>query len=178
MREEFQCTVMWNFPVSNDKLSTGEHFCKNLEEGARKNVIGVHIYVALSTSILPTQHLLAEKVIKFGQMSFPDKWQLPILLGFVLSLAIFIYKLLVQFVNIHLSLYYKLGGLYIIFYFQEEKHLYRAIKFSEWCYDYTRDHEEHPPDRPLSLYEGISGPLYLLIDIQKPLEAKFPGFTL
>ncbi|XP_018560773.1 lanC-like protein 2 [Anoplophora glabripennis] len=61
---------------------------------------------------------------------------------------------------------------------KEEKHLYRAIKFAEWCLAYSREHEEHPPDRPLSLYEGIAGPMYLLLDIQKPMEAKFPGFTL
>ncbi|XP_022918485.1 lanC-like protein 2 [Onthophagus taurus] len=58
------------------------------------------------------------------------------------------------------------------------KHLYRAIKFAEWCIDYTKEHEEHEPDRPLSLFEGIAGPMYLLVDIQKPMHAKFPGFTL
>lgn len=62
--------------------------------------------------------------------------------------------------------------------FQDQKQLYRAMKFAEWCLDYTPRHEEHFPDRPLSLYEGIAGPMYLLLDIQKPLEAKFPGFTL
>ncbi|KAF2895694.1 hypothetical protein ILUMI_10474 [Ignelater luminosus] len=61
---------------------------------------------------------------------------------------------------------------------KDEKHLYRAIKFAEWCINYTKDHEEHSPDRPLSLFEGIAGPMYLLLDIQKPMEAKFPGFTL
>ncbi|KAG5891381.1 hypothetical protein JTB14_020110 [Gonioctena quinquepunctata] len=61
---------------------------------------------------------------------------------------------------------------------EEEKHLYRATKFAEWCLDYTKDHEEHSPDRPLSLFEGIAGPMYLLLDIQMPYEAKFPGFTL
>lgn len=52
------------------------------------------------------------------------------------------------------------------------------MKFAEWCIDYTKDHEEYSPDRPLSLFEGISGPMYLYIDMQKPLEAKFPGYTL
>ncbi|XP_074031807.1 glutathione S-transferase LANCL1 [Leptinotarsa decemlineata] len=61
---------------------------------------------------------------------------------------------------------------------KEEKHLYRATKFAEWCLDYSREHEKYPPDRPLSLYEGIAGPMYLILDIQKPYEAKFPGFTL
>lgn len=43
---------------------------------------------------------------------------------------------------------------------------------------YTKKHEQHPPDRPHSLYEGTAGPMYLFLDILKPLEAKFPGFTL
>ncbi|KAF5278469.1 hypothetical protein FQA39_LY05958 [Lamprigera yunnana] len=61
---------------------------------------------------------------------------------------------------------------------QDPKHLYRAIKFAEWCIVYSKEHEEYTPDRPLSLFEGIAGPMYLLIDIQKPMEAKFPGYTL
>ncbi|CAG9760832.1 unnamed protein product [Ceutorhynchus assimilis] len=59
-----------------------------------------------------------------------------------------------------------------------ERHLYRAIKFAEYCLEYTKDREECVPDRPVSLYEGISGPMYLLLDIQDPVNAKFPGFTL
>lgn len=61
---------------------------------------------------------------------------------------------------------------------KEDKFLYRAIKFAEYCLDYTKQKEEHSPDRPVSLYEGISGPMYLLLDIQDPENAKFPGFTL
>ncbi|XP_048522811.1 lanC-like protein 2 isoform X1 [Dendroctonus ponderosae] len=61
---------------------------------------------------------------------------------------------------------------------KDERHLYRAIKFAEYCLDYTKQREECTPDRPMSLYEGISGPMYLLLDIQDPLNAKFPGFTL
>jgi hypothetical protein len=60
----------------------------------------------------------------------------------------------------------------------DEKHLYRAIKFAEWCFEYKRKHVEHTPDRPFSLFEGMSGPMYLFLDIQKPLEAKLPGYTL
>ncbi|RZB66625.1 lanC-like protein 2 [Asbolus verrucosus] len=60
----------------------------------------------------------------------------------------------------------------------DEKHLYRAVKFAEWCFDYSESHVERPPDRPFSLFEGMSGPMYLLLDIQKPMEAKFPGYTL
>lgn len=62
--------------------------------------------------------------------------------------------------------------------FQEDKFLYRAIKFAEYCLDYTKQKEEYSPDRPVSLHEGISGPMYLLLDIQDPENAKFPGFTL
>ncbi|CAH0554962.1 unnamed protein product [Brassicogethes aeneus] len=61
---------------------------------------------------------------------------------------------------------------------QDEKHLYRAIRFAEWCLDYNEAHEETPPDRPLSLFEGIAGPMYFLLDIQRPMDAKFPGFSL
>jgi len=60
----------------------------------------------------------------------------------------------------------------------DEKHLYRAIQFAEWCLAYTKEHEQYSPDRPLSLFEGIAGPMYLLLDIQNPGQAKFPGFTL
>lgn len=61
---------------------------------------------------------------------------------------------------------------------KDVKHLYRAIKFAEWCLDYSPSHELHRPDRPCSLFEGIAGPMYLLLDIQNPMEAKFPGYTL
>jgi len=61
---------------------------------------------------------------------------------------------------------------------KSEKHLYRAIKFAEYCLDYTKQREEYAPDRPMSLFEGMSGPMYLLLDIQDPSNAKFPGFTL
>lgn len=61
---------------------------------------------------------------------------------------------------------------------QERKHLYRATKFAEWCLEYSKQHEELSPDRPLSLFEGIAGPMYFLLDIQQPMEAKFPGFSL
>lgn len=61
---------------------------------------------------------------------------------------------------------------------QDVKHLYRAARFAEWCVAYTKEHEEYTPDRPMSLFEGIAGPMYLLLDIQNPMEAKFPGYTL
>lgn len=61
---------------------------------------------------------------------------------------------------------------------KDMKHLYRAIKFTEWCVAYTREHEEYSPDRPASLFEGVAGPMYLLMDIQDPENSKFPGYTL
>ncbi|XP_011496801.1 PREDICTED: lanC-like protein 1 [Ceratosolen solmsi marchali] len=60
---------------------------------------------------------------------------------------------------------------------KEPKYLYRACKFAEWCLDYERNQTRHP-DRPFSLFEGLAGAIYFLIDMQKPLEAKFPGYTL
>ncbi|KAL3268793.1 hypothetical protein HHI36_007889 [Cryptolaemus montrouzieri] len=61
---------------------------------------------------------------------------------------------------------------------QDEKHLYRAIKYAEWCLDYKKSHEEYSPDTPVSLFEGILGPMYFLLDLKNPMDAKFPGFTL
>ncbi|CAG9862428.1 unnamed protein product [Phyllotreta striolata] len=61
---------------------------------------------------------------------------------------------------------------------QERKHLYRATRFAEWCLNKVNEHEELSPDRPLSLFEGIAGPMYFLLDMQQPMEAKFPGFSL
>ncbi|KAK9744228.1 hypothetical protein QE152_g7953 [Popillia japonica] len=37
------------------------------------------------------------------------------------------------------------------------KHLYRAIKFAEWCVDYTKSHEEYPPDGDI-LWDILEGP--------------------
>lgn len=57
------------------------------------------------------------------------------------------------------------------------KHLYQACKFAEWCMSYGK--QQHlTPDRPLSLFEGVSGAIYFLVDIQDPKQAKFPAFEL
>ncbi|XP_023704705.1 lanC-like protein 2 isoform X2 [Cryptotermes secundus] len=57
------------------------------------------------------------------------------------------------------------------------KHLYRTCKFTEWCMSYGK--QQHlSPDRPLSLFEGVSGAIYFLVDIQEPKQAKFPAFGL
>lgn len=39
------------------------------------------------------------------------------------------------------------------FLLKDEKHLYRACKFAEWCFDYG-SHQSRTPDRPFSLFEG------------------------
>ncbi|XP_069690733.1 lanC-like protein 2 isoform X2 [Periplaneta americana] len=57
------------------------------------------------------------------------------------------------------------------------KHLHRACKFAEWCTSYGKK-QYHTPDRPLSMFEGIAGVIYFLVDIQEPKESKFPAFAL
>ncbi|KDR23212.1 lanC-like protein 2 [Zootermopsis nevadensis] len=57
------------------------------------------------------------------------------------------------------------------------KHLHRACKFAEWCMSYGKQ-QYHTPDRPLSLFEGISGVIHFLVDVQEPKLANFPAFTL
>ncbi|XP_076758502.1 glutathione S-transferase LANCL1 isoform X1 [Xylocopa sonorina] len=57
------------------------------------------------------------------------------------------------------------------------KYLYRACKFAEWCMDYGT-HQIRSPDRPFSLFEGLAGTIYFLIEMQQPLSAKFPGYTI
>ncbi|XP_013409667.1 lanC-like protein 2 [Lingula anatina] len=60
---------------------------------------------------------------------------------------------------------------------QDVKHLHRAIKFAEWCFDYGK-HGCRTPDRPLSLFEGLAGTIYFLADLTNPQKAKFPAFQL
>lgn len=60
---------------------------------------------------------------------------------------------------------------------KDYKHLYRACKFAEWCFDYA-SHQTRLPDRPFSLFEGLAGTIYFLADLQKPSDAKFPGYSL
>ncbi|XP_031826253.1 glutathione S-transferase LANCL1 isoform X2 [Nomia melanderi] len=59
---------------------------------------------------------------------------------------------------------------------KDVKHLYRACKFADWCMDYGT-HQTRSPDRPFSLFEGLAGTIYFLIDMQNPSSAKFPGYT-
>ncbi|XP_076175627.1 lanC-like protein 2 isoform X2 [Ptiloglossa arizonensis] len=59
---------------------------------------------------------------------------------------------------------------------KDMKHLYRACRFADWCMDYGV-HQTRSPDRPFSLLEGLAGTIYFLIDMQNPLSAKFPAYT-
>ncbi|XP_043587372.1 lanC-like protein 2 isoform X2 [Bombus pyrosoma] len=56
------------------------------------------------------------------------------------------------------------------------KYLYKACKFAEWCMDYGT-HQSRSPDRPFSLFEGLAGTIYFLIDLQHPHSAKFPAYS-
>ena len=58
----------------------------------------------------------------------------------------------------------------------EPEYLYKAARFAEWCFDYG-SRGCRTPDRPLSLFEGIAGVIYMLTDlIQGPATAQFPAF--
>lgn len=59
---------------------------------------------------------------------------------------------------------------------KDVKYLYRACKFAEWCTDHGT-HQNRTPDRPFSLFEGLAGVIYFLIDMQHPSGAKFPAYT-
>ncbi|XP_065206559.1 lanC-like protein 2 isoform X2 [Planococcus citri] len=56
----------------------------------------------------------------------------------------------------------------------DPKHLHRATKFAEWCFTYGYK-QAFEPDRPNSLYEGLAGVIYFLVDLQQAEKAKFPG---
>ena len=56
------------------------------------------------------------------------------------------------------------------------RHLRRAKGFCQFIFDYG-NHDCRNPDRPYSLFEGMSGTVYFLDDMEKGTkEAKFPGF--
>ena len=58
----------------------------------------------------------------------------------------------------------------------EAKYLYQAAVFAEWCFEYGK-RGCRAPDRPLSLFEGIAGAIYLLSDLlQNPSNSEFPAF--
>ncbi|XP_072535488.1 lanC-like protein 2 [Salminus brasiliensis] len=60
---------------------------------------------------------------------------------------------------------------------QEQKYLYRACKFAEWCLDYGT-HGCRIPDRPYSLFEGMAGAIHFLSDLAQPQASCFPAFEL
>ena len=58
----------------------------------------------------------------------------------------------------------------------DPKYLYQAAVFSEWCFEYGK-RGCRIPDRPLSLFEGITGTIYLLTELlQNPSTSDFPAF--
>ncbi|XP_011308985.1 lanC-like protein 2 [Fopius arisanus] len=60
---------------------------------------------------------------------------------------------------------------------QDIKYLYQAATFAEWCFSYEK-YQNRIPDRPFSLFEGLAGIIYFLIDLATPSTGKFPGYTL
>lgn len=60
---------------------------------------------------------------------------------------------------------------------KEYQYLYRSAVFAEWCFDYGK-RGCSVPDRPLSLFEGLAGTIYLFSDmIQNTTLATFPAFS-
>lgn len=59
----------------------------------------------------------------------------------------------------------------------DQKYLYQAYKFAEWCIDYGK-HGCRIADAPYSLFEGMAGTIYFLIDLLDPSNARFPAFEL
>uniref|UniRef100_T1IB17 Lanthionine synthetase c-like protein 1 n=2 Tax=Rhodnius prolixus TaxID=13249 RepID=T1IB17_RHOPR len=59
----------------------------------------------------------------------------------------------------------------------QQLHLHRLACFLNWCNTYPNN-EGMRPDRPLSMFEGISGVTYFLIDVQDLLTAAFPAYAL
>lgn len=72
------------------------------------------------------------------------------------------------------------NGYTFIYLFQQTKdikYLYQACKFAEWCFHYD-SHQNRCPDRPFSLFEGLAGVIYFLLDVQQPHLAKFPTYNI
>lgn len=55
----------------------------------------------------------------------------------------------------------------------DSKYLYQAAKFAEWCTDCFKN-RTRTADRPYSLFEGLAGTLYFLVEMLDPLQARFP----
>lgn len=60
----------------------------------------------------------------------------------------------------------------------EDKYLYRALKFAEFLEDQEFKRTARKPDNPFSLYEGLAGTVCFLIDLLNPKQAEFPFFDI
>lgn len=60
----------------------------------------------------------------------------------------------------------------------DHKHLYRAMKFAQFLTNESFLKEARSPDRPFSLFEGLSGTNCFLIDILQPDKAEFPFMSI
>lgn len=60
----------------------------------------------------------------------------------------------------------------------DQKYLYRAIKFGEWCCGDGQSYVSRIADRPYSLFEGLAGTVFYLTDLLNPKDAKFPAFQI
>ncbi|ESO05815.1 hypothetical protein HELRODRAFT_188186 [Helobdella robusta] len=59
----------------------------------------------------------------------------------------------------------------------KEKHLHRALKFAEFIFEYGK-HGCRIADTPYSLFEGMAGTIYFLMNVMHPKYAKFPAFEI
>lgn len=59
----------------------------------------------------------------------------------------------------------------------EQKYLYQACRFAEFCCAYGT-HGCRIADRPYSLFEGMAGTIFFLVDMLSPTQARFPAFEL
>lgn len=60
----------------------------------------------------------------------------------------------------------------------DQKYLFRAVQFASQCVNKDEPHKLRRPDNPMSLYEGLAGTIWFLLDLCKPKEALFPGFQM
>ena len=64
----------------------------------------------------------------------------------------------------------------LFFSLDDQKYLYRALKFAEFLF--TEEFQQaRIPDSPYSLYEGWAGTVCFLADLLQPENAEFPFFN-
>ncbi|XP_025196704.1 lanC-like protein 2 [Melanaphis sacchari] len=56
----------------------------------------------------------------------------------------------------------------------KSKYLYQTARFVDWCLTIGR--QKNIPENPYSMFEGVTGVTYALIDLQDPVTANLPGF--